>query len=412
MQNILDLIGQHVQLKKETGDEFSGPCIFCSDGQDRFRVWETSQRYWCRKCDAQGDLYQFCKDALSMSHNDILTALGRGSERSDLQVISKPIMTPRKPVEAKIERSVWSGRAERSAVWCHKQLIKSPALLDWLERERGINRSTVDYWQLGFNPQKQFSDPVLWGFAEGNKIFLPCGLVIPHRRQNGMITGINVRRFKPGDQLPAALDSIERQAENESPYARVRGTISKPWALSDRPDAPRIVVESELDALLIWQELDPFAVPVAILTASAKPSADEIGTDAPVLFSLDMDEAGKKHFARWKQEHKALAFPPIRGKDITDMHRSGVALVQWFKIGLKRNGLLSPDHLNPYAHFTLMTGPDWSHSEGVPDQVYQTCIDPDVSPVTRWQSVCGDKGAMLAAAKDYRALFGGSHDAI
>lgn len=413
MQNILDLIGQYVALKKETGSEYSGPCIFCADGNDRFRVWEDTQRYWCRQCDQKGDVYQFCKDALAMEHNDILTMLGRGSERSDLKHDQRPILKPQRPTEPEIDRLRWSSQAKLAVAWCHEQLLKNKSLIQWLESERGINLATIKQWRLGFSPKKIWSEPSQWGFDGGKKPFFPCGLVIPHIQHDNSITGINIRRFKPSDNLPSAIAGIERQAENESAYARVRGTISKPWIVGYSPGAPRIIVESELDAILLWQELNGLAVPIAVLTAGAKPTADDIGTrdkkekcpgNVPVkiLFSLDFDQAGKERFAWWKQEHDVFALPPIKGKDVSEMHQAGVPLMLWFKKGLQKNGLLTPDALNPWIHYSILTGVDWSAQGDIPEglraQLEQLVID--------WQAVAGtDPDRQAVIEQEYMTLW-------
>lgn len=405
--NILELIGQYTQLKHVSADEYAGPCVFCADGQDRFRVWEGTRgnraQYWCRHCQAKGDAYQFCKDYLHMGHNDILTRLNRSAERSDLVI--KPKLKPVTKRDTPLHDTLkWQDQARQAAKWCHLQLKRNKPLLTWLEQDRGIDADTVDAWQLGFNPVRSFSAPDIWGFEpDTKKVFLPVGLTIPHTRPDGTITGLNIRRFKPGDNVP---EHLERQGENEPPYIRARGSISNPWALTDGPwdhDWPRVIVESELDALLLWQELSMLAVPVALLTAGAKPESLE--TSGPVLFSLDFDDAGKKHFVWWSQKHSSVPAPPVKGKDITDMYRAGVDVLQWFKLCLANAGQLTPDRLNPWAHFTLTCGQDWSRPPDMPAHIWERCTAID-GPVIRWQMGFYDDAERNATEQEYRRLWG------
>lgn len=51
-------------------DEYSSPCPFCTEGDDRFQCWPdelnrdgtySGGRYWCRKCKCSGDALNFLK---------------------------------------------------------------------------------------------------------------------------------------------------------------------------------------------------------------------------------------------------------------------------------------------------------------------------------------------------------------
>jgi DNA primase len=81
MRNLLDEIGNDTQLKRvTTKGELAGPCPFCREGKDRFRVWpdEGDGRYWCRRCGKSGDRIAYLvdmgrislKEAYEMRHKD------------------------------------------------------------------------------------------------------------------------------------------------------------------------------------------------------------------------------------------------------------------------------------------------------------------------------------------------------
>ena len=399
---LIDLAEKYTELKKVSASEWAGPCLACG-GTDRFRVWPDKDRYWCRSCDAKGDPIQFCRDFLGMDYPDALRATGNHAKLIGDLPQRKRIEPARieKPAGPDLDR--WQRQADQVSLWCHKQLMKRPDLLAWLEQKRGISRFTVEAWQLGFNPRDNRSGPGKWGYPANDKpLWLPAGITISHRQPDGRITGINIRRFKLTDQAPPDVMPTEAP---ECPYHRVKGTISRPWVLArgEAVTGPVVVVESELDALLLWQELDLIVTPVALLTAGAKPKPGEL-PPGPVMFALDFDEAGKKAWPWW-QKQGARSCPPAEGKDISDMMMSGINLLDWLHFNMAEEGLIRPEVLNPYAHFCLVAGPDWADQGSIPDHIWQSCRDL-VGPVVRWQLACDNPEARRLIEAEYRSLWG------
>ena len=388
---LLDLASQYTDLRRVTAREYHGPCPSCG-GSDRFVVKTNDDRYWCRSCNLSGDVIQFCRDFLSMSYPEAAKATGNHAKLTALP--DKPKMEPVKSVGASdnIDRQSWQQRARIMAQACHKELIERPDLLTWLEAERGINRFTVDKFLIGFNPNGKFSPKKLWGTAKDP--YIARGLVIPRLQLDGTITGINIRQFKQSDNAPLIVTT-----DPDKRYLQVAGGKNTPWLLSDH-HAPLMVVESELDALLLWQELDLFVRPLAMLTASAKP--DPRAKTGTVLYSMDFDQAGKARFKDWHSENPlTMGYPPLKGKDISEMFKAGVDLFDWLSAHFK-NQSIPLTALNPYAHFTLKTGANWEHQGTLPDHLYQSCFD----VVTRWQMKCDDQAGAQAIQNEYFKLWG------
>ena len=71
--NLLDLLDQNgCRLRKVAntkGGEYAGACPFCG-GNDRFRVWSETGRYWCRQCDKNGDAIQFVRETKGMGYRE------------------------------------------------------------------------------------------------------------------------------------------------------------------------------------------------------------------------------------------------------------------------------------------------------------------------------------------------------
>lgn len=389
--DLLELASKYTELKRVTANEYHGPCPSCG-GSDRFIVKIDTDRYWCRGCDLKGDLIQFLRDFENMSYPEAAKATGNHAKLTALP--DRPKIEPVKPAKASdnIDRQTWSDQARKTAIWCHKQLIKRPALLDWLESERGISRFTVDKFLIGFNPESKKSPGNLWGLSE--PVYLAKGITIPHIQINGLITGFKTRQFKSSDNAPVIVTTEPKQR-----YINVRGGGGTPWLLSNH-HAPIMVVESELDALLLWQELDLFVGPLAMLTASAKP--DPRAKTGTILYSMDFDQAGINSFGTWHSQNPlTLPYPPVKGKDISEMVKAGVNLFDWLKMHFEQSPI-PLKALNPYAHFTLKTGANWSEQGTLPDHLYQSCFD----VVTRWQMKCDDLAGAQAIQNEYFKLWG------
>jgi len=69
-----------IKMKKAAnidGGEFHGPCPFCNDGKDRFHIWPEKDRYWCRVCEAKGDMIEYLKSKHNMTFDEACAHLGK-----------------------------------------------------------------------------------------------------------------------------------------------------------------------------------------------------------------------------------------------------------------------------------------------------------------------------------------------
>lgn len=399
--NILDLAEKRTELKKVSSSEYAGPCPNCG-GDDRFRVLPNDGRYFCRQCEKKGDVIQFCTDFLDMSFKDACITTGNSHKlksgsigQMSLPALQKkkPIQKPQKAQEGP-DRDRWQSQAYRFTEWANRELLRRPELISWLETDRQLSPCQVDHHRLGFNPAPRFSEPEKWGFPPGKKVYLPAGLVIPYHDPAGKVYGINVRQFKPSDSVPAAY--LPEQAPKNT-YLRVKGTESKPLVFGDldRP-WPVVIVESELDALALWNHFDCMVNVVALLTAARRPDLPGAG---PILYALDSDGPGKKQYKAWKDKYKSRVHPaaPFNGKDITEMIKSGIPPLAWLAFKLKKAGLLTPQRLNPYAHFCLVDA-----IGQLPEQIREQARRPDFA-LHLWTAAYGlDPEIEARALADYR----------
>ncbi len=330
--NILELIqGDGFQYKKVAttrGGEYHGPCPFCG-GNDRFRIQPAKDRFFCRGCEKSGDSVQYLRDFKGMSYFDALLALGREPDYSMIK--SKPILTPK--AETPPPPEAWQERASSFAMQSQAILWSSAGdkMRQWLHTEKGLNDETIRKAGLGYNPTDIYEPRATWGLPEalndkGNpkKVKLSAGLVIP---------------FLQGDKVQRLRIRLNEPDDEGVRYKIVSGSCMAPMTWGNNKGAA-VIVESEIDGLLLSQEVGDLCAVVALGSAQAKP---DTRTDALlkaagiILIALDTDVAGGK--AAWsfwpKQYDKAVKrWPCLIGKDPSEARLNGLDLRTWIQAGL------------------------------------------------------------------------------
>ena len=332
MANLLDLLhGNGFTLKKQAstnGGEYAGACPWCG-GNDRFRVWPRTGRYWCRGCGKAGDSIQYLRDRRGLSFIEACEYLGRdpGPRPSG----PRPIPAAWEPREATAPPAEWQGRAKDFLAGAVETLWseQGATMRAWLHDEKGLSDATIKEACLGYSLTDLTASGALWGLASGisgdesRKVWLPSGIVIP-LIVNGAVNRLRIRRDNPGDGAR---------------YVIASGSSSAPMTLGhDRGAA--VIVESELDGLLLSQEAGDLCAVMALGSATSKTNKEshELLRAMPViLISLDTDEAGAK--AAWKfwpdtYGKAARRWPCIKGKDPSEAKLNGLDLRNWIIAGL------------------------------------------------------------------------------
>ena len=196
--------------------------------------------------------------------------------------------------------------------------------------EKGLNDATIKGAGLGFNPADKYEPRATWGLDPAikedgteKKQWVPAGLVIP-QVVNGDVHRLRIRRDEPGDGARYVIVSGS-------------GTTPAAWNLER---AAAVIVESELDGLLLNQEVGDLCAVVALGTATHKPDTathKALKAAAVLLVALDTDEAGAK--ASWKfwpdtYGTKARRWPTVKGKDASEARLNGLGLRAWVIAGL------------------------------------------------------------------------------
>jgi DNA primase len=316
------------------GGEYKGPCPFCG-GEDRFCVWPhqgNGGRYWCRECEKHADAIQYLMESRGMTYPDACAFIGTPTRRAGLKSRKgrKPPWIPR---EAVAPSSTWQEKARKLIKTAEKQIESSASdctqAYQWLKR-RGLSAEIIKEAHLGWLSEDLWESRSAWGLddrIEGGKrkkLWIPSGLVIPYVRGEGVLR-LRIRRPKPDD---------------DPKYYLVPGSDTRPmhWPAENQIYT---VVESELDGLLLRQEVSDLTGIIVLGSAQKRPDQEvhEVLSQAElILVALDSDEAGAKATGRWwLRQYKQARWWPIPkqyGKDPTEAREAGLNLRSWIEAGL------------------------------------------------------------------------------
>lgn len=337
---ILSLLqGDKIEPKRVTAQEMAGACPVCG-GADRFRIWPEKGRWWCRGCDKSGDEIAYLREIRGMSFKDSCAFLGKEPvENYRRETPGKSIPTAKtwEPKPDKTPSELWREKAGALVSWAHDQLLKEPSILQWLEIERGITLETVKARRLGWNPSDLYRDRESWGLepeqkpdGKFKKLWIPAGLVIPTFRGETLLR-VRVRRQDPGEGQR---------------YIFLPGGSSGPMALGEDQKF-LAVVESELDAILLFQDAGDVVGVVALGSAAIRPdiyTASILSSAENVMVSLDSDDAGAKESWKWWLSNfpNSKRWAIIDGKDPTEAKKNGLPLREWILAGLPEISSIEP----------------------------------------------------------------------
>lgn len=331
-----DLLSDGRTFKRaSSGDnpEWHGPCPWCNGG-NRFVIWPqhptgTDGRYWCRQCKRFGDGIDFLCARHGMSYADACAFL-------DVPMHIRPerdarpaqaVWTPREPREVP---ALWREQAARFVDECATGLVKGMPGYDYVQG-RGFTLETIRLLKLGWNPVKRYEDRAAWGLPsetlDGFKssMTIPSGLVIPFTRQAGIV-GIKIRCVDLRNGLAPARK-----------FHCLPGSVPMLCPAGGNRRAV-IVVESELDAALIWQEARDLTAALALGSAAARPDAAVwafLDRAEKVRVALDNDATGREQSAWWRHHRptaRIVGFPNDC-KDVGDLLR-GNRVRAWVEAAL------------------------------------------------------------------------------
>ncbi|HAP3024667.1 TPA: DNA primase [Enterococcus faecalis] len=268
--NIVDIIGQYVQLKK-SGKNYMGLCPFHEERSPSFSVAEDKQIFHCFGCGKGGTVFNFLQEIEGISFPE---SVKRVADLEHLSVDfdwSEPREVADTP-ENQQRRSLLQLHSKAAELY-HHILVNTKigeSALNYL-LERGLTQELIETFQIGFAPQKRdFLSQVFKNEQLDETLFEPSGLFVqrdngtfldrfyqrimfPINDPQGNVIAFSGRLLKtadfPGDEMPKYLNSPETTLFNKREtlfnFDRARKEIRKENTV--------LLFEGFMDVIAAWQ---------------------------------------------------------------------------------------------------------------------------------------------------------------
>jgi DNA primase len=322
---IVDLIGQHVQLKR-VGRNWAGLCPFHAEKSPSFNVREETGRYKCFGCDKAGDIFTFVQE---IEHTDFVGAVEYLANRAGIQLTEA---NPGRSQERARRKQLVEAMA-RAVEWYHARLLTSPdarAARDYL-RSRGLAGDVARQFKLGWAPddwdklsrESGISGEMLRdnGLAFKNKAgrmqdAFRARVLFPIFSENGEAVAIG------GRILPGSTDPAKYKNSPETPiYTKSKTLYGLNWAKADIVTSNQVIVcEGYTDVIGFHRA----GLPRAVATCGTAFTEEHVRLlkkyASRVVLAFDADKAGQgaaERFYEWEEKYQVevhvAAFP--QGKD-------------------------------------------------------------------------------------------------
>ncbi|HBC4667409.1 TPA: DNA primase [Enterococcus faecalis] len=268
--NIVDIIGQYVQLKK-SGKNYMGLCPFHEERSPSFSVAEDKQIFHCFGCGKGGTVFNFLQEIEGISFPESVKRIADLEHLSVDFDWSEPREVADTP-ENQQRRSLLQLHSKAAELYHHilvNTKIGEPALNYLLER--GLTQELIETFQIGFAPQKRdFLSQVFKNEQLDETLFEPSGLFVqrdngtfldrfyqrimfPINDPQGNVIAFSGRLLKtadfPGDEMPKYLNSPETTLFNKREtlfnFDRARKEIRKENTV--------LLFEGFMDVIAAWQ---------------------------------------------------------------------------------------------------------------------------------------------------------------
>lgn len=328
--NIVDIVGQYVQLKK-SGKNYFGLCPFHNEKSPSFSVAEDKQIYHCFGCGRGGNVFGFLQELEGLSFPESVLKV---AEISDI-----PLDEQYKQTEAIDATSSQQNQLialhEKAAEVYHHMLVNTAAgqgALDYL-LERGLTMALIDEFQIGFAPnERAFLEKVFLNEKANAAFFADTGLFVqrndgqladrfyqrimfPIRNPQGKTIGFSGRLFQTeqddSKDQPKYLNSPETMLFNKREvlfnFDKARRSIRK--------EGQVFLFEGFMDVIAAWQSgiENGIASMGTSLTNQQIANIERVATE--VILCYDGDQAGINATNRGidlLQEHSRVNLSVVR----------------------------------------------------------------------------------------------------
>lgn len=263
--NILDIIGQYVQLHR-SGSNWFGLCPFHTEKTGSFSVNEPKQFFHCFSCGRGGNVFKFLMEIEDLTFPE---AVYRTAELSGIELDAKYLPQNAGAEDTQSETGKLKRLYAQAGQLYHHILVNTklgqPAL-DYLH-ERGLSDELIAEFQLGYAPQAEILQAFfhekklddyqtlrksgLFSEREGEDLAERFNdrIMFPIRDQTGSIIAFSGRLLTPDKKLPKYLNSPEGILFNKRKvlfnFDKAKKTI--------RHESKVYLFEGFMDVLAAWR---------------------------------------------------------------------------------------------------------------------------------------------------------------
>ncbi len=267
--NIVDVVGQYVQLKKSGNKNYTGLCPFHNEKTPSFSVAEDKQFYHCFGCGKGGNVFSFIQEIEGLSFPE---AVMKVADLENLEI--DPQYRQQENTNDRSNKQTELIKLHEKACEVYHHLLVhteiGQAAYDYL-LQRGLTSELIETFQIGFAPnQRQFLERILKNESLNEELFVDSGLFVerddgrladrfyqrvmfPIWNPQGKVIGFSGRLLKtpefPGDDQPKYLNSPETELFNKRDvlfnFDKARPSIRKEGTV--------FLFEGFMDVLAAWQ---------------------------------------------------------------------------------------------------------------------------------------------------------------
>ncbi len=228
--DIIDVVGEFVKLKKR-GANYLGNCPFHNEKSPSFTVSPSKEIYKCFGCGKSGNTITFLMEHEKFSYVETLKWLAnRYHVEVEETVVSAEVKQQQLQAESLYIINSFAQKFFTSQL--HNTEEGQSNALTYLE-ERGFNKSTIEKFQLGYNPfvRNSFAKAALEN-QFNKELLLKSGLVVerndelvdnyrgriifPIHNNTGKIIGFGARVIGKADKAPKYINTPENEIYSKS----------------------------------------------------------------------------------------------------------------------------------------------------------------------------------------------------
>lgn len=306
--NIVEIIGQYVQLKKSGGHNYTGLCPFHNEKTPSFSVAEDKQFYHCFGCGRGGNVFRFMEEIEGLSFSE---AVFRVAEIEQIPVDERFQQKSFESSDSSKTKQLITLHEKAAEVYHHLLMntAMGEAALNYLLK-RGLTEELITEYEIGFAPaQREFLEKVFqneelsMGPLADSGLFVQRDdgslldrfyqrIVFPIRNPQGKTIGFSGRWFETEDfsaeNQAKYLNSPETEIFNKREILfnldKARGAIRK--------EGETILFEGFMDVLAAWQS----GIQNGIATMGTSLTHQQVAAierlSSSVVFAYDGDNAG------------------------------------------------------------------------------------------------------------------------